>query len=228
MDPITEAQLPSAAERAVAGGHAVAARQHANLDVVEAIRAMTNHVTKRVETEYERAERLRRRIFPETPAPSTHWRVDWPTVHGAERWLREEWAPMAGWMIIRRKEVGNLTLSARVRRPPPDTNPVLPEAGPPGARHIHGVLLSRCAGYAVAPKAEDIVKGIESEAPSETEARAILSYLREASESEVDAAWKAGEFSLVRLMRCVDQIAPHDSVRGLSSVRRWLSVEEIR
>ena len=43
MDPITEAQLPSAAERAVAGGHAVAARQHANLDVAEAIRGMRNH-----------------------------------------------------------------------------------------------------------------------------------------------------------------------------------------
>ena len=228
MDGNANAARPNTGECAVTTERPQAEEQHAGLDIAERIHAMQTRVTKRAETEHERAEGLRLQIFPETPAPRTHWRVDWLTVRGAERWLREEWAPMQGWKIIASKLVGNLMLSAQVEVPPPETSRVLPEAGPPGAQHIHGVLLSRCAGYAHAPKAQDIVKGIESQTPDETETRAILSYLREASESEIDAAWKAGEFSLMKLMACVDTIAPHDSLRGLSSVRRWLKVEEIR
>ena len=228
MDRTTDTWRPNAGEFAVTTEHTEAENPYAARDITERIRMLESLVTKRTETEYEHAERLRAQIFPEAPIPRTHWRVDWLTVRGAERWLREEWAPMQGWKVIGRKLVGNLMLSAQVEVPPPETSRVLAEPGPPGARNIHGVLLSRCAGYALVPKAEDIVKGIESERPNEMQTRAILSYLREASESEVDAAWKANEFSLMKLMACVDRRAPHDSLRGLSSVLRWLKVEEIR
>ena len=96
-----------------------------------------------------------RQILPEGPAPKRRWRVDWPKVRGAERWLREEWAPMAGWEIIDRRDIGNLTMSARVRRPPRYANTVLPEGAPTGARHVHGVLLSRLRRIPKCPKATD-------------------------------------------------------------------------
>ena len=198
------------------------------VDFAQEIRDMKEHVTMRAETDDERAERTHRRVFPESPAPETRWRIDWAKVRGAERWLHEEWAPTAEWEIIERTFVGNLTLSARVRRRPRGESAVLPEGAPPGARHIHGVLISRCAGYRHAPKTDDIVKGITSETPSETEAKAIRSYVREASRKQVEAAWKAGEFSLSSLMRCIDRVGNHNSLRGLSSVRRWLIVENIQ
>lgn len=199
-----------------------------NVDFAQAIRNMGTHVTKRAGSGHERFGTVVRQILPEVPAPKRRWRVDWPKVRGAERWLREEWAPMAGWEIIERRDIGNLTMSARVRRPPRHVSTVLPEGAPTGARHVHGVLLSHCAGYRNAPKATDVVGGIKSEAPNETESKAILSYVLEASENEVEAAWKAGEFALEHLMGCIDRIGNHESLRGLTSVRKWLVVEDAR
>lgn len=136
------------------------------------------------------SENPQRAVFPETPTPRLAWKVDWPTVRGADRWLREQWPHVAEWRTIARKDVGTLTLTAAVRITAAQAEPVLPEAGPPGARKIRAVLLSRCAGYAVEPKAEDIVNGVKSRHPSATEADAILAYILEASEAQVDAAWK--------------------------------------
>ena len=167
-------------------------------------------------------------VFPETPPARKAWKVDWPTVRGADRWLREEWPHVAKWKTIARKDMGTVTLTAAVKVTATQAEPVLPEAGPRGACKIHAVLLSRCAGYAVEPKAEDIVNGIKSGLPSATETDAILAYLLEASEAQVDAAWKAGEFSAGDLMRCVEQIAPRDTLRAVRSVRRWLLVDEAR
>lgn len=60
-----------------------------SIDFAQAIRDMGDHVTKRVETAYERAERMRQRTFPARPAPETRWRVNWTTMKGADGGLED-------------------------------------------------------------------------------------------------------------------------------------------
>lgn len=126
-------------------------------------------------------------------------------------------------MVVRQR--GTLTLKAGVKEPPEPPYAVLPSAAPEGARKIHGVLLSRCGGYVRAPRAQDVVRGLKRGAPKAVEADAIRTYLWEAKNEEVREAWKAGEFTLEELMRCVEQIAKHDQMTGLHSIREWLIIE---
>ena len=161
-----------------------------------------------------------------TPRESEmRWRVHWARVAEADAWYRREWRPTADQQIIGQQHTGTVTLKAAVKRSDEPTYAVLPDAAPANARKICAVLLSRCAGYRTAPKAEDVINGLKRGTPNDVEADAIRAYLWEANGEEVREAWKAGEFTLQELMQCVDRIAKHDDMTGLHSVREWLKVE---
>ena len=164
-------------------------------------------------------------ILPVPSRSDLRWRVDWDRVVASERWHEREWRPTAGRRIIAEKQVGDLTLRAVVRMPEERAYGGLTISGPKDGRTIHGVLLSRCAGYIKAPRAEDVVYGLKASAPNETQAEAIRTFLREANAHEVREAWKAGEFTLTGLMRALEQIVDRDDMLTVHSVRYWLIIE---
>ena len=157
------------------------------------------------------------------------WRVDWTKVEREDRWLQTIHGPNArrarDTKVVAERRLGALTLRAVVEVPPRRTRAVLPAAGPADAYHIHGVILRRCAGYARAPRAEDVARGIGRGTPTDAEAKAIKCYVREATHADIEAAWKNEEFTLAKLMHCIEQIGNRSSVGGLRSVEHWLVIE---
>ena len=156
------------------------------------------------------------------------WRVDWDRVIARERWYEHEWRPTAGRRVIAEIQVGNLALKAVIKTPEERAYGGLVLSGPTDGGTIHAVLLSRCAGYARAPSAEDVVRGLKAATPNEAQAEAIRTFLREATSHEVREAWKAGEFTLTALMRALAQIVDNDDLLTIYSVRQWLIVEPRR
>ena len=153
------------------------------------------------------------------------WRVDWDRVIACERWYECEWRPTAGRQVIAETQAGNLALKAVIEAPDERAYGGLVISGPKDGGRIHGILLSRCAGYARAPRAEDVVRGLKVATPTEAQAEAIRAFLREATTHEVREAWKAGEFTLIALMRALEQIVDNDDMLTVYSVRHWLIVE---
>ena len=153
------------------------------------------------------------------------WRVDWDRVAAWERWYEREWRPGAGRRVVAETQVGNLTLKGVTEVPEERAYAGLAVSGPKDASTIHGVLLARCAGYVQAPRAEDVVRGLETAAPDERQAEAIRTFLREATPYQVRAGWKAGEFTLTSLMRALEQIVDEDDTLTTHSVRQWLIIE---
>lgn len=153
------------------------------------------------------------------------WRVDWDRVAACERWYEREWQPTGARRVIAETQVGNLTLRGVVKTPEERAYGGLVISGPKEGRTIHGVLLSRCAGYVKAPRAEDVVSGLKAATPNETQADAIRTFLREATTRQVREGWKAGEFSLTALMRALERIVDDDDMLTTYSVRQWLIFE---
>ena len=185
-------------------------------------------ITLEIDRSREREAAARASPLTILSAPSRralHWRVDWDRVIACERWLEREWRSTAARRVIAETQVGKLTLKAVVKTPKERAYGGLVISGPKDGRTIHGVLLSRCAGYVKAPRAEDVVRGLEVPTPNETQAEAIRSFLREATPHEVCAGWKAGEFSLTALMRALEQIVDNDDTLTVHSVRQWLTIE---
>ena len=149
-------------------------------------------------------------ILPVPSPRDLRRRVDWDKAIASERWYECEWRPTAGRRIIAEKQVGNLTLRAVVKMPEERAYGGLTISGPKDGRTIHGVLLSRCAGYIKAPRAKDVVDGLKSSAPNETQAEAIRPFLLEANAHEMRQARKAGEFTLTALMRALERIGDRD------------------
>ena len=163
--------------------------------------------------------------LPTPRARDLRWRVDWERVVSSERWRERHWQPVAGRRVIAQTQRGNLTLKAVVKAPEERADGGLVISGPKNARTIHAVLLSRCAGYVKAPRAEDIVRGIRNARPNDAQARAIKAFLREATAHQVRKAWKAGEFTMAELMRAVERVVDDDDMRTTHSIRRWLIIE---
>ena len=163
--------------------------------------------------------------LPTRRARDLRWRVDWARVVSSDRWRERHWQPVAGRRVIAQTQRGNLTLKAVVKTPEERADGGLVISGPKNARTIHAVLLSRCAGYVKAPRAEDIVRGIKNARPTDAQATAIKAFLREATAHQVRKAWKAGEFTMAELMRAVDRVVDDDDMRTTHSIRRWLIIE---
>ena len=153
------------------------------------------------------------------------WRVDWDRVAAWERWYEREWQPEPGRRVIAEAQMGNLTLKGVTEAPEERACAGLVVSGPKDGGTIHGVLLSRCAGYVKAPSAEDAVRGLEAATPNERQAEAIRTFLREATTHQVREGWKAGEFTLTSLMRALEQIVDNDDLLTTYSVRQWLIIE---
>ena len=132
------------------------------------------------------------------------WRVDWQRVAEGETWLEKH--PVE-------------------KRPPDRAYGGLVIYGPENAGTIQWVLLSCCAGYAKAPRAEDVIRGIESTRPTATEIEAVRTFLLEAKAEQVRKAWKAREFTLTELMKTVEHVVEKDDVRTTRSIREWLIIE---
>lgn len=164
-------------------------------------------------------------ILPVPARRALRWRVDWESVMACERWLDRELRGTGVRRVIAETQVGNLTLKGVIKTPEERAYGGLMISGPKDGRTIHGVLLSRCAGYVKAPRAEDVVCGLKASTPNETQAEAIRTFLREATVHEVREAWKAGEFSLTALMRALELLVDKDDTLTVHSVRQWLIVE---
>lgn len=134
------------------------------------------------------------------------WRVDWDAVSETEAWLTKEWA--AG----RRGYCG-----------PPGAYDIVPSAVPEEVGQIGGVLLARCAGYAVVPKPTEVAAAVETDTPTERERYALETYLLEATKTEVRTACQAGEIELRKLMRRVEEMIERDELYGPRSVEQWLT-----
>ena len=134
------------------------------------------------------------------------WRVDWNAVSETEAWLRSEWA------------AGRTAYDG-----PPRAYDILPSAVPEEVGQIGGVLLARCAGYAVAPRPTEVAAAVKANTPTEREWYALETYLLEATATEVRAACLAGEIELRKLMRCVETMIEKDESYGLRSVEQWLT-----
>ena len=133
-------------------------------------------------------------------------KVDWEAVRETERWIEEEWA--AG----RRAYDG-----------PPGAYDILPRAVPKEVTQIGGVLLSRCAGYAVVPRPGEVVAAVKANTPTEREWYALKTYLLEATGVEVKTACQAGEINLGKLMRRVAEMIERDGRCELRGVQQWLT-----
>lgn len=164
-------------------------------------------------------------ILPVPSRRDLRWRVDWNKVIACERWHEREGRPTGSRRVIAETQVGKLTLKAVVDAPEERAYGGLMISGPEDGRTIHGVLLSRCAGYVEAPRAEDVMCGLKTSTPNETQAEAIRTFLREATAHEVREGWKAGEFTLTALMRAIEKIVDNDDTLTVHSVRQWLIIE---
>ena len=185
-------------------------------------------MTLGIDREREREVAARASPLTSLPAPKRRelrWRVDWDRVAAWERWYEREWRPAAGRRVVAEARMGNLTLKGVTETPEERAYGGLVVSGPKDGRTIHGVLLSRCAGYVKAPSAEDVVRGLEAATPSERQAEAIRTFLREATAHQVREGWKAGEFTLTSLMRALEQIVDDDDTLTTYSVRQWLIIE---
>ena len=132
--------------------------------------------------------------------------MDWDAVGETEAWLEKEWA--AG----RRGWAG-----------PPSAYNIVPSAVPEEVGQIGGVLLSRCAGYAVVPKPREVAAAVEADTPTEREWYALKTYLLEATGVEVRAACQAGEIDLRKLMRRVEEMIERDGLYELRGIEQWLT-----
>ena len=185
-------------------------------------------ITLGIDRSYERKAAARASPLTILSVPSRRdlrWKVDWDRVTACERWYEREWRRSAARRVIAETQVGNLTLKAVVKTPEERAYGGLVISGPKDGRTIHGVLLTRCAGYVAAPSAEDVVSGLKAATPNETQAEAIRTFLREATTHEVRQACKAGEFTLTALMRALEQIVDNDDTLTVYSVRQWLIIE---
>ena len=177
-----------------------------------------------------REREIAARASPLTSVPvqsrrALRWRVDWDRVRACERWLNREPRGSGTRRVIAQTQVGNLTLKGVIETPEEHAYGGLTISGPKDARTIHAVLLSRCAGYVETPRAQDVVCGLNTPAPSETQAEAIRTFLREATAHEVRKAWKNAEFTLTELMRALEQLVDNDDMLTVHSVRQWLIVK---
>ena len=185
-------------------------------------------ITLAVDRSHEREAAARASPLTILPVPgrdALRWRVDWDRVMACERWHEREGRRTGARRVIAETQVGKLMLKGVVDAPDERAYGGLMISGPKNGRAIHGVLLSRCAGYVKAPRAEDVVCGLEASTPDETQAEAIRTFLREATAHEVREGWKAGEFTLTALMRAIEKIVDNDDTLTVHSVRQWLIIE---
>ena len=87
--------------------------------------------------------------------------------------------------------------------------------------------MQRCAGYAKPPRTEDVVNAIKGTRPTETEVRALRTYLRESQAADVRAAWLAGEFTLAELLGAADRVVNHEDIPAMHSVEAWIVIERL-
>ena len=168
------------------------------------IEMLKTRVVKTAETG-EPAQPAHRNTEPEK-VNETKWRVDWDAVGKTEAWLKKEWsAGRRGWAG------------------PPGAYDILPSAVPKEVVQIGGVLLSRCAGYAVVPKPREVAAAVKADTPTEQEWYALKTYLLEATGVEIRTACQAGEIDVRKLMQRVEEIIESDGLYGLRGVKQWLT-----
>ena len=168
------------------------------------IEALSRRVFKTAETA--EAGQTARRTAEPREADEAKWRVDWNAVEETEAWLKKE------------REAGRREYDG-----PPGAYDILPRAVPKEFTQIGGVLLARCAGYAVVPKPREVAAAVEADTPTEREWYALETYLLEATGAEVRTACQAGEIDLRKLMRRVEEMIERDGLYELRGVQQWLT-----
>ena len=173
------------------------------IDTRAKIEALSGWVEKRAVTaEEQRAARVGTETTQREEAPP---QVDWEAVAETERWLETQWA------------AGRTAYDG-----PPGAYDILPSAVPREVGQIGGVLLSRCAGYAKAPRPHDVATAVAADTPTKAQWRALKSYLLEATGTEVRNACLAREVDLRKLMRRIEEIIENDGQCRLRGVQQWI------
>ena len=147
-----------------------------------------------------------------TNKPNRIWKVDWPKVAKAERWLAMR-AP-------------DRPIETAIAEATPVRSPRRPETGPTHAQNVFGVLAARCAGHRDCPEAAEVVEGIANRAPTERQLRAIRVFIRASTPEDVRRAWKAGEFRLSNLMEKMERWIDAEAIPLMRGVHQWMRAVE--
>ena len=105
--------------------------------------------------------------LPQETKPNRIWKVDWPKVAEAERWLAMQAPDRPIETAVAEATPAPVRIAAAGLTHTPARDPCRPETGPTDALNVFGVLAARCAGHRDCPEAAEVVEGIANRAPTE-------------------------------------------------------------